>query len=333
MNETILNGLLNLFSIFASLARIEKEQAHNAVNTYLSSHFGIRSHKEYMELYEELHSMYNDPDFDIDKESVIRNVCTQLKPKLVTEEQVLLLLRFMEFAHNNSEGFSENRSVFQDIASIFQIDPDLFNDLLAFVTGKDSAALLQIDGNWEEKPRHISRKGLEGTIRVLLLRSFDRLVFTYHGNSQIFINDIPATSDIFYSWQRSSVIKSPHFHPIYYSDVMEVFNQNEKKGRIQLAGRDINFRFPNSENGMHNFSFNLESGQLVAIMGGSGVGKSTLLSILNGNITPQEGSILLNGRPLDDEACKQLIGFVPQDDLLIEELTVFQRKWKTSWLN
>ena len=49
MNETILNGLLNLFAIFASLAKIESDQARQAVNSYLTSHFGIRSHKEYME--------------------------------------------------------------------------------------------------------------------------------------------------------------------------------------------------------------------------------------------------------------------------------------------
>ena len=75
-----------------------------------------------------------------------------------------------------------------------------------------------------------------------------------------------------------------------------------------------------------------ESGQLVAIMGGSGVGKSTLLSILNGNIIPGEGNVCLNGHPLSDPECKQLIGFVPQDDLLIEELTVFQNLWYTARL-
>ena len=51
MNETILNGLLNLFAIFASSVRIEREQASRAVHSYLSSHFGVRSHKEYIELY------------------------------------------------------------------------------------------------------------------------------------------------------------------------------------------------------------------------------------------------------------------------------------------
>ena len=64
-------------------------------------------------------------------------------------------------------------------------------------------------------------------------------------------------------------------------------------------------------------------------MGGSGVGKSTLLSFLNGNIIPRGGSVCLNGHPLSDPECKQLIGFVPQDDLLIEELTVFQNLWYT----
>lgn len=338
MNETILNGLLNLFSLFASLARIEKDQARRAVNTYLSSHFGVRSHKEYIELYDELESMYNDPDFDIDRESVIKNVCTQLKPKLVAEEQLLLLLRFMEFAYNNSEGFLRNLSLFREIASIFGIDPAIFDDLLAFVTGQPAPSILTI-ASGEQNPQQagtagnfIYRKGLEGSVRVLLLRQFDRVLFTYHGNSPVFMNDIPVTADIFYGWQRSSVLKSPLFLPIYYSDVLDVFNQNEHKERILLTGRDIDFTFKNSENGLHNFSFNLESGQLVAIMGGSGVGKSTLLSILNGNIRPQRGSICLNGHPLECEDSKRLIGFVPQDDLLIEELTVYQNLWYTARL-
>ena len=111
MNETILNGLLNLFAIFASLAKIESDQARQAVNSYLTSHFGIRSHKEYMELFDEIQSVYDDPDFDIDRESVIINVCNQLKPKLIAEDQLLLLLRFMEFAHGNNEGLNENLAI------------------------------------------------------------------------------------------------------------------------------------------------------------------------------------------------------------------------------
>ena len=61
-------------------------------------------------------------------------------------------------------------------------------------------------------------------------------------------------------------------------------------------------------------------------MGGSGVGKSTLLNLLNGNLIPKHGRILINGYDLKTEKkqLEGLIGFIPQDDLLIEELTVFQ---------
>lgn len=345
MNETILNGLLNLFAIFASLAKIEPEQARKAVNTYLSSHFGIRSHAEYLELFDETQSIYADPDLEIDKEGVILNVCTQLKPKLMAEEQLLLLLRFMEFAHGNSRQEHVDPSIFRSIATIFHIDETTFNDMLAFVAGQPSPAILTITSGprpvspeteeipaTEDKGNYIFRKGLEGEIRVMQLKEADRVVFTYHGESRVFMNDIPLTAGIFYSWQRSSVIKSPLFLPVYYSDVMDVFNRQEQKERILLTGRAIDFYFPDSENGLHNFSFNLESGQLVAIMGGSGVGKSTLLGILNGNISPQQGSVRLNGHPLTADACKQLIGFVPQDDLLIEELTVYQNLWYTARL-
>ena len=103
MNETILNGLLNLFAIFASSVRIEREQASRAVHSYLSSHFGVRSHKEYIELYNALRDMYDDSLFVIDKEQIVRNICEQMKVKLRAEEQLLLLIRFVEFAYTNSE--------------------------------------------------------------------------------------------------------------------------------------------------------------------------------------------------------------------------------------
>lgn len=340
MNETILNGLLNLFAIFAALAKIEPERARKAVNTYLSSHFGIRSHAEYLELFDETLSIYTDPDIEVDKERVILNVCTQLQPKLMAEEQLLLLLRFMEFAHGHSEQNSLDPAIFRSMAAIFHIDDATFRDMLAFVAGRPSDAILTIseapqglaESGEGEKENHIFRKGLEGEIRVMQLKKADRVVFTYHGEGRVFMNDIPLTAGIFYTWQRSSVIKSPLFLPVYYSDVTDVFNRQEQKERILLTGRDIDFHFPGSENGLHNFSFNLESGQLVAIMGGSGVGKSTLLGILNGNIRPQQGSVRLNGHPLDSGDCKRLIGFVPQDDLLIEELTVYQNLWYTARL-
>ena len=108
--------------------------------------------------------------------------------------------------------------------------------------------------------------------------------------------------------------------------------EEDKNRQVEFCGRDINFRFPNSNNGTHNLSFTLRSGELLAIMGGSGTGKTTLLSLLNGSMRPQEGTITINGHDIAEPEAKNLIGFVPQDDLLIEELTVYQNLWYTAKL-
>ena len=64
-------------------------------------------------------------------------------------------------------------------------------------------------------------------------------------------------------------------------------------------------------------------------MGGSGVGKTTMLNLLHGKIKPTSGNIFINGYDLnaDSEKLTGLIGFVPQDDMLIEELTVYQNMY------
>ena len=177
MNETILSGLLNLFAIFASLAKIERRKAQQAVNTYLTSHFGIQSNQTYIDLFNEAQSMYDDPDFIIDKEQVIINVCAQLKVKLVAEEQILLLLRFMEFAHGNSEGLQQNIKIFHEIAEIFGIQPESFECLVDFVVGKEHPNILFIDADKENKGQHanhIYREWLSGEIRVLNLEKYGK---------------------------------------------------------------------------------------------------------------------------------------------------------------
>ncbi|KNC98891.1 uncharacterized protein SPPG_05858 [Spizellomyces punctatus DAOM BR117] len=65
-------------------------------------------------------------------------------------------------------------------------------------------------------------------------------------------------------------------------------------------------------------------GEMVAIMGGSGAGKSTLLNVLAGRVptgTPT-GVILANGRIREKRTWKRLVGYVEQEDLMYENLTV-----------
>ncbi|KAK0658519.1 hypothetical protein QBC41DRAFT_377522 [Cercophora samala] len=66
----------------------------------------------------------------------------------------------------------------------------------------------------------------------------------------------------------------------------------------------------------------IRSGTLTAVMGGSGAGKSTFVNVLMGKIEYTHGKVEVNGVPGKLERYKKLIGYVPQDDIVLPELTV-----------
>jgi ABC-type multidrug transport system ATPase subunit len=78
-----------------------------------------------------------------------------------------------------------------------------------------------------------------------------------------------------------------------------------------------------------------KAGTHYAITGHNGSGKSTLLNIINGNYKPFNGSVKFNGLDIYDPKSnvKQYFGYVPQDDLLIEDLTVFQNLYLSALLS
>ena len=73
----------------------------------------------------------------------------------------------------------------------------------------------------------------------------------------------------------------------------------------------------------------IQPGEMVAIMGPSGAGKSTLLSVLNGQVAPAAGRIVIGGLDLHEhfDLFRGRIGYVPQDDILHADLTVWQALW------
>jgi len=73
-----------------------------------------------------------------------------------------------------------------------------------------------------------------------------------------------------------------------------------------------------------NVSLNINPCEFVAIVGGSGAGKSTVMNCISGYTMPTEGSISVNGVDLYDnfDALKNIIGYVPQQDIVFDDLTV-----------
>ena len=85
---------------------------------------------------------------------------------------------------------------------------------------------------------------------------------------------------------------------------------------------DLQFEPKPGKKILHGVSGAIESGSMWAIMGGSGAGKSTFVNVLMGKTKHTGGSIRVNGQHKDMSKYKKLIGYVPQDDIVLPELTV-----------
>lgn len=322
VTDIIISALTNLFALFCSRGGVDKKVSAKMLETYFGSHFGIRDREQYIKLYQDLRELYEEmPDLDI--EGIVDGICSGLKSEIRQEEGAMVLLRLLEFCAKTPESFDGEDPIFTRAAHKLGVSKTLMKEFVNFVLGYESRAVRQCQFD-----------GFKAPVKTLWLSSMKLLVFSYDGSDirNVLFNDVPLAKGMYQVWDTSGVLKNRLGKPVYYSMVMAHYNSASKKGRVVLSGRNIDFHYPNSENGIHGFSFDIHDGELIAIMGGSGSGKTTLISILNGNIIPQQGEIRINGYTLDDPKAKTLIGFVPQDDLLIEELTVYQNLYYTAKL-
>jgi ABC-type multidrug transport system ATPase subunit len=318
MTDVILSSFISLFALFGKVEQVDEERAKKMLVNYLRHHFGIRNTDLYVDLYSDMRMAYEMTD-DLNTIDTVTAICSNLQTDIRNTEKALLLLRLLEFCADD-DGFTD--IMFRTMAEQFNIPDSQYNDFMDFVNNKST----------EHVMLH-QLEGFDGQLKTLLDPITGLLLFTYMGNDTVLLNDVPVLSGAYQVWIQSSVLKGKSGTPVYYSSIISKYEHTDNEVQaVEFCGRDINFRFPGSDNGMHDLSFTLHNGELLAIMGGSGTGKTTLLSLLNGSLKPQEGSITINGHDISEPKAKDLIGFVPQDDLLIEELTVYQNLWFTAKL-
>ncbi|KAL0266882.1 UNVERIFIED_CONTAM: hypothetical protein PYX00_009314 [Menopon gallinae] len=89
--------------------------------------------------------------------------------------------------------------------------------------------------------------------------------------------------------------------------------------------RNVNFQYEDGKPILQNLSFKIPAGKKVAIVGGSGSGKSSVIRLLYRFFEPDSGEILINGqniRDVDMESLRRSIAIVPQDSVLFHD-TIF----------
>ena len=345
MSETILKALMRLFAIIANVNKDGvSDTSRSIVESYLKQQLNQEKVTEYLNLFDEYLAFHHrstkkkDGSFVKKRTSVnsvkVLMICQQINEELQQEQKVLVLLLLLEFISYGAEITDKELDFVKTVSDIFNIDESDYLNSKAFIL--DSMKNVPVKGNIltinnKKKPiipefKHIENSKLNGQIFVLHIVCTNMFVFRYIGEDNLYLNGHIILLNRSYILTKGSTIRGSRINTIYYSDIEGVFLHSKIKSKVIFTAKDVEFRFKNSENGLHNFNFSEQGGELIGIMGGSGVGKSTLLNILNGNLTPQKGSITINGLDINKnkEKLSGVIGFVPQDDLLIEELTVYQ---------
>lgn len=348
MNEAMLNSLMRLFAIMVSINRGAMYLlARNFVETYLTQQFSKSLSEKYLLIFDQYASEMSVVDNEQGRKKIsswsvkILGICGQIVDELHISQRFMILLSLIRFTKYFSDagmtdtGFSGTISdAVRTVASGLLITEEEFDNCSAFIKDKfykvpRKERLLIVSDDPEfvgEEIKHIQKSGLAGQIIFFRIQRADIYLYQYLGKAKLESHEKYIFPKHVYLFPRGGSIRSEGLTPVYYSDIVSGYYQDIKTNSINFCAKEIEYQFRNSSHGVKKFSFMGRSGQLVGIMGGSGAGKSTLLKVLNGGLKPQSGGIYINGLNMykRSKELDGMIGYIPQDDLLLEELTVQQ---------
>ena len=343
MSEEILRALMQLFALIVKQDEGVERKEREYVENFLVQQLNEDAVKEYLTLFDQ-HAGLLATDGEEEKETKksrltsvkdsvrILGICKKINKTLTQRQKIVVLVRLFELV--NSEGrFSEQRmAIINTVAEVFNLSKEEFKGIEEFVLNNTAEKLdlpdvLTVHSRTiETEGKQIFSEGLSGIIAILQIKSVELYFLKYTGHDDLFLNGLPINNKRIYLFANGSTIRLPKAKPIYYSDVLARFKADENYTPLSYEVNNISYRFKTGNLGLRSISFAEEQGKLIGIMGASGAGKTTLLNVLSGIENPTEGEVLINGLNLhsQSEELKGIIGFIPQDDLLIEELTVFE---------
>lgn len=343
MSEEILKALMQLFAIIAKQDEGVESNEREFVKNFLTQQINDEVVPEYLALFDEKAGLTGEKAERSENEKVkltsvkdsvrILGLCKKINKTLTQKQKVIVLVRLFELV-NADRKFSEQRmAIINTVAEVFKLTKEEFLSIESFVINNDiheldnSSNLIINDKEDQCKnAKHVKVEALDGNIFILQVKSVDLYFLRYNGNEDIFLNGLPVNNKRIYLFANGGTIKLPKGKPIYYSDIVAHYLADSTSIKISYTANNINYVFPSGDVGLRNINFSEDQGKLIGLMGASGAGKTTLLNVLAGLNKPTSGQILINGIDLHDEneELEGVIGYIPQDDLLIEELTVFQ---------
>jgi len=342
---------MQLFAIIAKQDEGVEANEIKYVENFLTAQLSSKDVREYMALFNQKAgvgaSLGDDdepqeggrpskkPKLTSVKDSVrILGLCKKINRRLNQYQKVVALVRLFELVNADRKFSDQRMAIINTVAEVFNIDKEEFKSIEAFVVKTDlkdldNTNILIVDDKLGAELRHcrfIQSEALDGEIIILRINSVNLFFLRYSGSQELYLNGRALDHRSINMFATGSTIRLPKGKPIYYSDVYSSFMEDTSSSRLSFEVKGVQFRFPTGDLGLRNINFSEQSGRLIGIMGASGAGKTTMLNVLSGISSPTDGRILINGIDLHNQRdqVEGVIGYIPQDDLLIEELTVFE---------
>ncbi len=337
MSERILKALIQLFALVA-LPSKEAESRRRIVQSFLQQQLNQQLTQEYLSLFDRIYLEHveriNKSEHLFKRRSAVSvkilKITSDINEELSYYQKLIVIIQLFEFL-NISGTVSDIELEFVDtVALSFNIKKEEFLLIRDFILAENRLnGRIIVSGERNEKEscsKKIYWENFDGEIHFLHIQSINLFIFKHTESSELLMNGQLLSPNRIYIMHPGSSLRNKKVVPIYYSDILSAITSEKISTPITLEADSITYHFSKKAIGLQPLSFCSHSGQLVGIMGASGSGKSTLINVLSGMAQPSSGSLKINGIDIyeNPEKVKGLMGFVSQDDVLIEDLTVYE---------
>ncbi len=358
MSDRILRALMHLFAIIAKIDDLEDEESNEIqsskgkkiVEDFLKSELSSDYIEKYIQIFEgHLISLrgkkkkknQNEKRTALHSVKILR-ICTQINKELAQRQKVIVLLRIIEFIYLDDIITEQELNFVDTVAETFHINDEEFENIRFFIEYKkgkliDKKEFLYIlnQKNDFEFAKTIYYTQIDASIILLYIKSVRSIFFRYLGRDELYLNGQIVSRNKTHILNIGSTFRTSKSRQFYYSNLFSQLTSAQNNLKLTFEAKNIMHVFKNGKTALEKMSISTNSSNLIGIMGASGSGKTTLINVLNGKLKPKYGHIKINNIDLYErkEDLQGIIGNVSQDDLLIEELTVFQNLYFSAQLS
>lgn len=337
MSEPVLKAIIQLLAMSASVDGVITDGERKVTFDFIDDHINKAESETFKSLFDEYTSVA------LTTELQTTNIAKKINAELDQKQKMVVLTHLFELISADGNVQQEESRFVHQLANQFNIAPEEYELIKSFVGNQfhpETSLHMMVISNHpiDGSGHHLYKSDFQSRIHILRIPSLEMYMLRYfEGGSSATLNNIVLKDKHIYTFSNGSAIRSEKIQPIYYSDVVSRFMEESENAKITFEAQHIYYTFSGGKVGLRDVNIAEESGKLIGLMGASGSGKSTLLNVLNSNLVPIGGKVLINGIDIHDpeekEKIEGVIGYVPQDDLLIEELTVYQNLYYAAKLS